>query len=233
MSDEVHLLCAPLDTTPVQYGRLEQSLSPDELERAGRFRFPKDRAHFVAAHGALRHILAGYLECRPAELRFSYGASGKPALAPGWGADTLRFNLSHSHGLALCAVALSREVGVDLEFVRPLLGDSAIPERFFSPAEVLALRALPAESQPEAFFNCWTRKEAYIKARGEGLSIPLDSFEVSLAPGEPAALVKAPDRSRWSLRALVPAPGYVAAVVAEGDDWRLRLFNWPGGRGPP
>jgi 4'-phosphopantetheinyl transferase len=152
-------------------------------------------------------------------------------LTPDPCSSSLRFNLSHSHSLALYAITHQRELGVDLEFIRPEVVEEPIAERFFSAAEVAALRALPASIQPEAFFNCWTRKEAYIKARGEGLTIPLDAFEVSLAPEEPAALLSVngdpAEAARWSLQALAPGPGYVAAVAVEGQDWQLRCWEWP------
>jgi 4'-phosphopantetheinyl transferase len=121
-------------------------------------------------------------------------------------------------------------VGVDLEYVRPSLTDDRLAERFFSAQEVTALRALPESAQTEAFFNCWTRKEAYIKARGRGLSISLASFAVSLAPAQltnlPITGNDGPEAGRWSLRALAPGQGYVAAIAAEGADWSLALWQW-------
>jgi 4'-phosphopantetheinyl transferase len=163
-------------------------------------------------------------------LRFCCNAQGKPALAPGSGTEDLRFNLSHSQKLALFAFAFRREVGVDLEYVRPSVPDDRLAERFFSPQEVTRLRALPESARTEAFFHCWTRKEAYLKARGEGLGIGLDSFAVSLAPGQLTDLLIAsddsPEAGRWSLRALAPGDGYVAAIAAEGKDWSLALWQW-------
>ena len=145
-------------------------------------------------------------------------------------AARLRFNLSHSRGLALYAVALDREVGVDVEFVRDDFAVEEIATSFFSPGEVAALKALPACSRVEGFFNCWARKEAYVKARGEGLSIPLAHFEVSLAPGGRAALLSVLDNRRedlrWSLRGLTPGAGYAAAVAVEGRGLRLACWEW-------
>jgi 4'-phosphopantetheinyl transferase len=167
----------------------------------------------------------------PESLSFSYSTYGKPALAPEPGADAIRFNLSHSHGTALYAVIRDREIGVDLEFVRGDLEAEQIAERFFSHREIVALRALPLGLRKYAFFLCWTRKEAYIKARGEGLSIPLDQFDVSLIPEEPAALLSIqPDTDealRWSLRNLTPAAGYAAALATKGRDWTLSCWQWP------
>jgi phosphopantetheine--protein transferase-like protein len=148
------------------------------------------------------------------------------------GRPDLRFNVSHSDGLALYAIARGREVGVDVEQLRELPRAERIAERFFSTEETAALKAEPAERRVEAFFTCWTRKEAYIKARGDGLAHPLDQFAVSLVPGEPARLWVAGDGdareiARWSLDALPLAPGYVAALAARGRGWRLTTRSWP------
>jgi len=163
-------------------------------------------------------------------LRFSYSPYGKPSLAEEFNVGALCFNLSHADGLALYAVTCGRQLGVDIERVRADLVDAQVAEQFFSPQEVAALRALSGNIQPQAFFNCWTRKEAYIKARGEGLSLPLDQFDVSLAPGEPAALLRTGGEprevTRWSLKELSPGGDYVAALAVEGHGWRLRCWQW-------
>jgi 4'-phosphopantetheinyl transferase len=227
-SDEVHVWRVSLDLPSAHLDRLRQTLAADERERADRFVFPKDRNHFVAARGALRAILGRYLGEAPGSLRFTYNVHGKPALdrEPGG----LRFNVSHSHGLAVIAVTHGRDVGVDVEHIQPDRADEQIARRFFSPREVAALLALPEDQQPEAFFTCWTRKEAFVKARGEGLSIPLDQFDVSLAPGEPATLLRAngDQVSRWSLHALDPGPDFAAALAVEGHGWRLSCWQWSG-----
>ncbi len=229
-SDEVHVWRASLDLTVPQVQSLQQTLAADEQRRAGRFYFQKDRDHFIVGRGLLRAILGQYLKIEPSHLRFRYTPHGKPFLVRETGGDRLRFNVSHSHGLALYAITRGRELGVDLERIRPELADEQIAERFFSPREVAVLRALPTNMQQEAFFNCWTRKEAYIKARGEGLTLRLDQFEVSLAPEEPPALLytngDSQEASRWSLQNLTPGPGYAAALIVEGDDWRLRCWHW-------
>ena len=221
----VHVWQARLDQFAEQQDRLLGLLSADERERAERFHFARDRSHFIVARGLLRTLLGRYLDSPPGRLSFSYGPYGKPTLSGEDDGRALRFNVSHSHGVALYAVARGRAVGVDVEYVRDNMVGESIAERFFSAREVAALRALPAEVQPLAFFNCWTRKEAFIKARGEGLSFPLDQFEVSLNPKEPAALVSIRDdpreASRWSLQALPLEEGYVAALAVEGHDWRL------------
>ncbi|MGD0207571.1 MAG: 4'-phosphopantetheinyl transferase superfamily protein [Verrucomicrobiota bacterium] len=229
--DEVHVWRATLDQTPSQIQSFLHNLAADEQARAERFHFERDRGHFIVARGVLRAILGGYLKRAPEGLSFCYGSHGKPAIAGESGGDAIRFNVSHSHGIALYAVTRGREVGVDLERIRFNLAVAEIAERFFSRREVAMLRALPTEEQREAFFRCWTRKEACLKARGEGLSLPLDQVDVSLAPGEPDAAPgtqpDSSDASRWSLQELAPAPGYVAALAVEGHGWRLACWQWP------
>jgi 4'-phosphopantetheinyl transferase len=221
---EICVWRASLDCEPAALRRFEAELTPDEKSRAARFRIARDRDHFIAARGILRELLGGYLHRFPADLEFDYGPSGKPALRTGGPSSPLRFNLSHSHGLAVYAFALGREVGIDLESIRPDFAGDDIAGRYFSTRELNELRALPSELRPEGFFLCWTRKEAYVKARGEGLQIPLESFSVSLTPGQPEVLESA-DSSRWSLRSFQPAPRYVAAVVGEGKAWTLRHWE--------
>jgi len=223
--DEVHVWRASLRLAPEVLQRLDATLKPDEKSRAARFVFPEGRGDFIAARGILRELLGAYLQRPPASLEFEYGLRGKPALQAGDTSVSIRFSLSHSHGLALYAFARRREVGIDLELVQPDFGGEAVAERFFSNPELTELRALPAELRAEGFFACWTRKEAYVKALGDGLQIPLDSFDVSLTPGRPAELHSS-DCARWSLRAFQPAPRFVAAVVGEGGGWRLRHFEW-------
>lgn len=227
--DEVHVWRAILDQTPSQIQSFLHTLAADEQARAERFYFQTDREHFIVARGVLRAILGFYLNRAPECLSFCYSSHGKPALAWESGGDAVRFNMSHSHGVALYAVTRGREVGIDLEYIRLNLEVDQVAERFFSRREVAMLRALPTEAQRHAFFLCWTRKEAYIKARGEGLSLPLDQFDVSLAPGEPAVLLGTQrdpyEVSRWSLQELTPAPGYVAALAVEGHDWRLACWH--------
>jgi 4'-phosphopantetheinyl transferase len=230
-SHDVHVWRTALELSARHVQRLRQVLAADETARAERFYFEKDRRHFIVARGVIRMILGRYLGLDPARIEFSYSSYGKPALATAPGKDWLRFNVSHSHELALFAVTRGREVGIDVERMRADVAGETIAERYFSPREVAVLRALPAHLRCEAFFACWTRKEAYIKARGEGLSFPLDRFDVSLAPGEPAALLRTlgdpHEASRWSLRALAPGVGYAAALAVEGHDWQLTCWQWP------
>jgi 4'-phosphopantetheinyl transferase len=229
-SAEVHVWRACLDPAASCLEYLRHTLSADELQRAARFHFPRDRRRFTVARGVLRDILSCYLGVPPSELGFRYSAYGKPALADDFDAAGVRFNISHSHEMALFAVTCGREVGIDIEYLGREIRGEEIAEHFFSAQERANLRALPAETKHRAFFNCWTRKEAYIKAHGEGLSLPLDQFDVSLAPGEPAALLATRsdprEALRWSLQALTPGPGYVAALAVEGQGWQLTCWQW-------
>jgi len=223
---EVHLWQAALDDRLAD--GLKRLLSADEVSRADRFHFARDRNHFIAARGLLRILLSAYLGINSDELRFSYAEKGKPSLEETQ-QSAINFNLAHSHGMAIYAFAHGREVGVDLEYIREDLAGEKIAERFFSPREIAMLKSVPAELRKEAFFNCWTRKEAYIKARGEGLSMPLDEFDVSLAPGEAVALLlnhtEPAEVTRWTMRSIPVPSGYVAALVVEGHDWRLKTFR--------
>ena len=229
-AEEVHVWRAVLEVSARMLDQLRTTLSADELARAARLHFPRDRVRFIAAHGIVRHILSGYLNAAPGGLAFATNEYGKPALAGNWG-GALSFNLSHSGELVLLALTRGREVGVDVEQFLPARADSAIAENYFSPSEFARLRGLPVGLRPRAFFNCWTRKEAYIKARGMGLAIPLDSFDVSLAPDEPAALLRTPDSGdaeTWQLRQLELGERYVGALVAAGSGWSFDLRDWTG-----
>jgi 4'-phosphopantetheinyl transferase len=231
---EVHVWCATLDRPADETRALARLLSLDERERAERFHFERDRDRFVVGRAILRLILSGYTHASPQGLVFRQGPQGKPALAGEPGAvavaGALHFNVSHSQGVALYAVACGRHVGVDVEQIRPVDDAEQIAARFFSSAECAALAMLPPDARRQAFFACWTRKEAYVKATGDGLSRPLERFAVSLAPGEAAALLHVegdPDEARrWRLEALVPTREYVGALAAEGHSWRLACWRF-------
>jgi 4'-phosphopantetheinyl transferase len=178
----------------------------------------------------MRAILSDYLKIVPQEVAFSYAANGKPELSTALRESGIKFNLSHSSELALIAVAQGLCVGVDLEFINRELATDEIASRFFSRWETTTLRALPPDRRQEAFFRCWTRKEAYIKALGKGLSLPLDSFDVAFGPGVPAALlraeVSAEELSRWSIYNITVSEGYAAALAVEGKKHRLQQRQW-------
>jgi len=228
--DDVHVWRCWLDLTSARVQSLLHTLTPDERSRAERFYRRKDRDHFIVGRGVLRNILSYYLHVEPGQLRFCYNPYGKPALTGETGMDTLRFNVSHSHGLALYAFTQDREIGIDIEHIRPIPEAEQIVKRSFSALENAVFHALPTRLKHEAFFNCWTRKEAYIKARGEGLSLPLDQFDVSLTPGKTAKLLnircEPQEATRWSLQELMPGPGYVAALAVKGHGWQLKCWQW-------
>jgi 4'-phosphopantetheinyl transferase len=228
--DELHVWLANLEIASQQLGELERTLSADEIARAGRFYSQRDRRRFVARRGILRAILATYLETKPSALRFLYNEFGKPRLEGSQEARNLSFNLSHSGELVLVAVAIDRDVGVDIEFIDNSMPSEEVAKRFFSVNEIAALEALPQSVRLAGFFNYWARKEAYIKARGKGLSIPLDSFDVSLIQGETVTLVGTGNSSsyisNWKIEDLNIDPRYAAAVAAAGHDWNVALRNW-------
>jgi 4'-phosphopantetheinyl transferase len=228
--DHVHVWRVDLGASPAQLRSLWGVLDGAEKARAERFHFARDRARFVAGRGTLRVILARYLDRDPAGIVLVYGSHGKPALAPSGDGARISFNLSHSGDLALLAVCLERRIGIDLEQIRPAVAGEDIARRVFSPRENAALDALPPEHRLAAFFHCWTRKEAFVKASGEGLALPLDHFDVSLAPGEPAVLLRtAPDPTearRWSLVALDAGPGHAAALAVEMPPPRVQCRPW-------
>jgi 4'-phosphopantetheinyl transferase len=230
--DEVHIWTASREAPDDVVAAMRSLLDPDELKRADRFTFPRDRRQFAVGRGLLRTILGRYLDRPPESLRFVANAHGKPGFDPRMDLDSsIRFNLAHSGDQVVYALADGREIGVDIERIRPDFGGLAIAERFFAPGEVAALQALPEASRGLAFFHGWTRKEAYIKAKGKGLALPLDEFEVAIDPDQPASLLSTlPDpteASRWSLVELPAGPGYVAAVCVEGSGWTLRRGTWP------
>lgn len=227
---ETHLWLVSVTEFATKRGRLAASLSEKERERAARFRFDRDRNRFIVRRAALRDVLSRYMEVTAKEIRFSVMARGKPRLADGLGDHEVRFNDSSSADWALIGVARKREIGVDLERIDPARADPKIAEHFFAPGEIDVLRDLSGRAWLEGFFNCWTRKEAFVKSLGEGLYFPLDAFEVTLAPGEPARLLsmRGTERnvSRWAMKAIQGPPGYVAALASEGEIGAVRCWRW-------
>lgn len=229
--NEVHIWRASLEVDSTTLRGFEGQLADDERIRAERFIFDRDRNRFIAARGILRDALGRYLRRPPQSIDFVYGSRGKPAISNGGSRHPICFNLSHSHGLALIGITKKREIGIDVELMRSEFAGEEIARRYFSAKEIDELSRLPAGLRTEGFFHCWTRKEAYIKAKGDGLYIPLESFDVSLTPGLPAELNSA-DRSIWSLHSFPAGPGYVGAIIADGSNWQLRFFSWtPQGTG--
>jgi 4'-phosphopantetheinyl transferase len=215
---------------PESFDRLKRVLSDSVSERARRFHFLRDATRWVMSRVVLRSILGKYLDIEPQAVGFRAGRWGKPELAPPFEQDRLEFNTSHSEALGLYAVAASRRVVVDIERLRSLPDLEAIAERTFSPAERQALGALPQADRLVAFFRCWTRKEASIKALGAGFAYPLERFTVSLNPDAPARLEEVQDHptevDRWSLSELPAAPGYAAALALEGRPAKLLIGEW-------
>jgi 4'-phosphopantetheinyl transferase len=210
---------------------LARWLSADERARGERFVFERDRRRFCLGRGALRGILASYLGCNPGEIAFAYGDSGKPRLAGADSAVDLQFNASGSADLAVCAVTCGRSVGVDIEQVRHDC-DQDLVRHAFSPIERAEFEKIPADQQGIAFYRTWTRKEAYLKATGCGLSRPLASFSVSVTPGDSPRLIR--DESdptahqSWSFADFDPAPGWVGSLVLAGQSRSLRRLKWNG-----
>jgi 4'-phosphopantetheinyl transferase len=198
-----------LDVDAAERARFEAMLTPEEHRRVREFRFDVDRRRYIVRRGRLREILADRLRCSPCEIPLSCNAFGKPRIE---GVD-VRFNLSHSSGVALYVVGRGAELGCDIEWRLPKLAVEDVAERFFSAHEIQSLRSVPHPQRVEAFFNCWTRKEAFVKALGLGVSYPLKAFDVSLTPGEPAVLLRGP--AGWALGSFEPLQGLQAAVAVE------------------
>ena len=205
--DTIHVWRAAADADSARIEALARTVSPDERERAARFAFQQNRDRFLVRRGMLRAILGRYLAMPPERLEIEPDVRGKPSLR-----TSLRFNVSHSGGLVLVAVALGREVGVDIERIEPSAVDARIAGNFLSRRESAEVRALPAAQRPYAFFARWTRKEAYLKARGDG--------RAGLTDGG------LPEDPRWSVRALEPSPGYAGALAAWGHGWHLGAWRW-------
>ena len=221
---EFHVWRVCLDVPSITLERLLSFLSSEEKARAERFVFPRDKEHFIMARGTLRELLGRYLDEAPEKIKLWTNVWGKPSLTESGRRGAIYFNLSHSHGMAAYVFSLEGQVGIDIEKVRPEVGSEEIAQRYFSPSEIRELSSLPLELRAEGFFLCWTRKEAYIKARGEGMRIPLRSFEVSLTPGEPAVL-RSHDGEKWSLYSLTPFPDFVAACVVPYPAKESRLLE--------
>ena len=208
-SGEAHVWRTRLEQPQERVDEFLRTLDDDERARASRFHFEKHRRNFVVGRGVLRLLLGRYLGTRPEDVRFEYGAQGKPLLGGEHRAESLRFNASHSGEMALYAFMRDCEIGVDVEIIKGDFATEEIAERFFSAPEIAALRALPVIEKPAAFFRCWTRKEAYIKAIGSGLSHPLDQFDVTAEiPG-------------WSILDLDVEGGYAAALATKGPVQKL------------
>ncbi|HTR35667.1 MAG TPA: 4'-phosphopantetheinyl transferase superfamily protein [Bryobacteraceae bacterium] len=217
---EVHVWTVRLEAADDQFGAMYGWLAPDEVARAERFKFEKHRRAYALGRAALRALLGGYLGGAPSDVRFSYGTKGKPSVADA--ASRLRFNASNSGELAVIAVTEGCELGVDVEHIRRVADLEKVAERFFAAGETAELMALPEAVRSQGFFNCWTRKEAYIKAVGDGFAVPLDSFRVTLRPGVAAQLLELDGSAEaarcWTMHDFVPAPDYIGALAYQDSE---------------
>ena len=227
--DEVHVWQTSLDMPASRFAQLRRILSPDECARADRFHFEVDRRRGIIGRAYLRLLLGQILDMPVNELQFEYDKFGKPGLIPGQ-RRALQFNVSHSGELILIAITTGRAVGVDVEEIRTDLDPNGIAAQFFSPSEREILASLPRPARYRAFFECWTRKEAYLKAKGVGLSLPLDQFDVSFLPDEePRLLATRPDPAEaqnWRLWALDLASDYAGALAVSGSGRKLKCWKW-------
>ena len=227
---EIHVWRTALKCDDGLIDNYRNLLTEDERARANRFRLEEHKDRFTIRRGILRVLIGRYLNQGPYGEPFPLNEFGKPRLPTVASGLDLRFNVSHSSGMALLAFAHNREIGVDVEAIRPDIDYCALATRFFSPTESSTLLSLPPNQRSRAFFAGWSRKEAYIKARGMGLSMPLDQFDVSIRPGEPAkilAIRDVPENSAlWSLWELAPGPGFAGALAAEGVSDSVSCWNW-------
>jgi 4'-phosphopantetheinyl transferase len=228
--DEVHVWIASLDCRQSDLSSFQSILAEDEIKRANRFYFQNDRERFIAGRGLLRVILSSYVGLPPGEIIFTYGSHGKPELRAQDGRSAIEFNLAHSAGTAIYALTRDRPVGVDIESFQTEFPVEEVAKNFFSSAELAALQALPNTLRTEVFFKCWTRKEAFIKALGDGLSCPLRDFDVSLAPGEPARLLHvrwgSEEASRWCMQDIDCVAGCAAAIALSGPQCSVYVSPW-------
>jgi len=222
---EVQLWAVRLNPDPAQVERLSRLLSSSERERAGRYRFARDQRRYVVRHGFLRWLLGRHLASAPEAVRFATGPHGKPRLAENQG---MHFNLSHSDEMALIGLSRDSELGIDIENARHVDDEEAIVHRLFTHRESAAYFRAPVSDRPVVFFNCWTRKEAFVKARGAGLSLSLKLFDVSVLPGEAARIVTIngdPESARaWTLLHLAPAPGFIGALAIQQTSCKVSAF---------
>ena len=226
LGDDAHVWAVELDAPGCDAGLWRARLAPDEQARADKFKFDRDQRRYVIAHAALRDILARYTHTGAADLQFNQGANGKPKLAAQFSACGIDFNLSHSHETALVAVNDRHEIGVDIEYVKSDFEIFAVANRFFTKREVAALRALPPALWRRAFYKCWTSKEAFLKAKGTGLSGQLDEMEIALDGESVRINASVPG---WWLTALDPFDGYEVAVVTRNKPAEVFCYRWRAG----
>jgi len=225
--NDLHIWRVALEVRSESLTRHSTVLSADELARADRYVFARDRQHFIVARATLRLLLGKYLCTSPSSMHFEVGPYGKPFLIEEFQPSKVKFNVSHAYGVALFAFTISGECGIDVEKIRPEFATREVAKNYFSAQEITELDALSPSLFATGFFQCWTRKEAYLKARGAGLQVPLDSFAVTATPERPLELFSC-DSSRWSIYSFQPFQDFVAAVVAERLEWTLSFYDATG-----
>ena len=222
--NDVHLWLVQNNEQIISWVDFEPLLSSGERDRAARFKFETDRQRYILAHAALRSILSTYVKRPAGELEFESGPSGKPKLAAIYSKKKITFNLSHSHEVTLIGVAKTQEIGVDVEWMRKDFAFGEVAERFFTRREVALLHSLPEDVQREAFYKCWTSKEAFLKAKGTGLSGDLDEVQINFSPD--AGVRVNGTIPNWTLVELKPCDGYVGALVVQRSECQLKCFQW-------
>lgn len=232
IGSDIHVWCASLSASPEELSGYLSLLSQDEVLRADRFYFEKDHDHFIVGRGLLRTILGSYLNQEPAQIEFVYGQFGKPAIRSGRGDKVLEFNLSHSKDLVLYILTWQRRIGVDLEYMAPMADMDNFAEQFFTPRETALINLLSGDQKADAFFKTWTCKEAFLKANGSGLTMPINQVEISLETNEVVKLNSiGSDKehtTHWRLEILNHFPGYRAALAVEGLDGQVLVWQLTG-----
>ncbi len=223
---QIHLWCCDLDKNEVRLDEYISLISADEIVRAKKFKFKKDRNCYIISRGILRELLGAYLDENAAKLKFEYTSYGKPYLPN----KNLNFNISHSGDMVVCAFVVGLQIGVDIEKIKQDFDVLELAQKFFSKREIEVLEKQPKEDLARAFYRCWTRKEAFIKAEGSGLSFPLNKFAVSLEDDNQAILLEtdwdASEKSHWSLFSFVPEDNYIGALSVRNKLATVKYFNW-------
>jgi 4'-phosphopantetheinyl transferase len=227
---QVHIWTIALDQPREMFTNLEKTLSDDERQRAARFVVDIPRQRFINGRGALRRLVGQYLNIQPEAVKFTFNPFGKPLLAPELGQDSLQFNLTHSKGLILAAFTRHARIGVDVEWREEMQDALEIAARFFTPAECRVIRAADQDLRTQTFLRYWTCKEAFIKAVGEGISYPLDEFEIEFEQDGPKIRFLGKRETApgaWTMQFFSPAGGYSAALAVEGEKFIVQYFTFP------
>ena len=224
---DLHMWNVPLETAPQEFARLHSLLSADEIARAERFYFERDRFRYIIGRGILRTLLGKYLGTEASEIQFNYGLHGKPAVESLSTGQALQFNLAHSNDRAIFIFGWDRPVGIDIEHVRPLQDADRFAEQFYSTRETALINSLPGDDKWNAFYKLWTCKEAFLKAQGSGLTVPLNQVEIFLDGEEAARLISiggdTEQAADWKLWIFNPLPGYQAAIAIQGFEGQIQI----------